>query len=63
LDALAPLADRLDGYHLYLAARADLLRRGGGGDVAGAADERALSLTDNPAERRLLEQRLSDANH
>jgi RNA polymerase sigma-70 factor (ECF subfamily) len=63
LDALAPLADRLDGYHLYHAARAEMLRRLGRGDEARAADERALSLTDNPAERRLLEQRLSDANH
>jgi RNA polymerase sigma-70 factor (ECF subfamily) len=63
LDALAPLADRLDGYHLYHAARAEMLRQLGRGDEARAADERALSLTDNPAERRLLEQRLSDANH
>jgi RNA polymerase sigma-70 factor (ECF subfamily) len=62
LDALAPLADRLDGYHLYHAARAEMLRRLGRGGEARAADERALSLTDNPAERRLLEQRLSDAD-
>jgi RNA polymerase sigma-70 factor (ECF subfamily) len=62
LDALAPLADRLDGYHLFHAARAEMLRRLGRGEEARAADERALSLTDNPAERRLLEQRLSDAD-
>jgi RNA polymerase sigma-70 factor (ECF subfamily) len=62
LDALAPLADRLDGYHLFHAARAEMLRRLGRGGEARAADERALSLTDNPAERRLLEQRLSAAD-
>ncbi|HJP70933.1 MAG TPA: sigma-70 family RNA polymerase sigma factor [Candidatus Limnocylindria bacterium] len=59
LQALAPLAERLDGYHLFHAARAEMLRRLGRSDEARAADQRALSLTDNPAERRLLEERLS----
>lgn len=58
LAAIEPSADRLDGYHLFHAARAELLRRLGRIDEARAANERALSLTDNPAERRLLLQRL-----
>jgi RNA polymerase sigma factor (sigma-70 family) len=58
LDALAPLAERLDGYHLYHAARGELLRRVGRTDEARDADRRALALTDNPAERRLLVERL-----
>ena len=55
LDALAPA---LDGYHLYHATRAELLRAQG--DAAGArvADARALALTANPAERALLTTRL-----
>jgi len=58
LAATEPLAERLGNYHLYHAARAELLRRLGRHDESRAANERALSLTDNPAERRLLEQRL-----
>ena len=58
LASLDPLADRLDGYHLYHAARGELLRRRGRLDEARAADRRALELTENPAERRLLEERL-----
>jgi RNA polymerase sigma-70 factor (ECF subfamily) len=61
LAELEPLAERLDGYHLYHAARADLLRRLGRADDARAADARALELTDNPAERRLLAERLGQA--
>jgi len=58
LAELTPLAERLDGYHLFHAARADLLRRLGRAGEARIADERALTLTDNPAERQLLEGRL-----
>ena len=58
LAALEPLAERLDGYHLFHAARAEMLRRLGRSDEARDADRRALELTDNPAEQRLLEQRL-----
>jgi len=58
LAELEPLAERLDGYHLYHAARAEMLRRLGRPEDARDADRRALSLTDNPAERRLLEGRL-----
>jgi len=59
LAALAPLADRLDAYHLYHAARGVLLRRLGRVEEARAAERRALPLTANPAERRLLEERLN----
>jgi RNA polymerase sigma factor (sigma-70 family) len=58
LAALDPLRDRLDNYHLYHAARGELLRRLGRTDDARAADHRALKLTENPGERRLLEERL-----
>ncbi len=59
LDALDPLAARLAGYHLFHASRASLLRRLGREEEAAIADRRALTLTDNPAERRLLAGRLA----
>ena len=46
-------------YHLFHATRAELLRDLGRPDEARAADRRALELTDNPAERALLERRLA----
>ncbi len=55
VDALS--AD-LDGYHLFHATRAELLRGAGRPAEAALADARALSLTDNTAERRLLQTRL-----
>jgi RNA polymerase sigma factor (sigma-70 family) len=58
LDEIDPLAARLDAYHLFHAARGELLRRLGRLEEAREADHRALSLTDNPAERRLLAMRL-----
>ena len=58
LDEIEPLAARLDGYHLFHAARGELLRRLGRVDESRHADRRALALTDNPAERRLLEARV-----
>ena len=61
LEALAAVGSRLDGYHLFHAARAELLRRMGDIDEAARANRRALELTDNPAERRLLEARLAAA--
>ncbi|MCV0402768.1 MAG: RNA polymerase sigma factor [Chloroflexi bacterium] len=61
LAEVEPLADRLGSYHLFHAARAELLRRSGRGEDARAADERALELTDNPAERQLLEARIRQA--
>ena len=52
------LADRLDGYHLFHATRAELLTALGRDDEADAANARALALTANDAERRLLTTRL-----
>ncbi len=52
------LADRLAGYHLVHATRAELLRLLGRDAEAADADARALALTDNPAEQRLLRTRL-----
>jgi RNA polymerase sigma-70 factor (ECF subfamily) len=53
------LADDLERYHLFHATRAELLRELGRTEEARAADRRALELTDNPAERALLQRRLS----
>ena len=58
LAALEGIGARLDSYHLFHAARGELLRRLDRLDEARVADRRALELTDNPAERRLLEERL-----
>ena len=59
LAAVDALAAALDRYHLFHATRAELLRDLGRADEARAADVRALALTDNPAERALLESRLA----
>jgi len=59
LAALDPLAARLADYHLYHAARGLLLRRLGRIEEARETERRALALTANPAERRLLEERLA----
>ena len=53
------LAAALDGYYLFHATRAELLRDLGREVEARAALSRALELTANPAERALLQQRLS----
>jgi RNA polymerase sigma-70 factor (ECF subfamily) len=58
LAELDQLAGALDGYHLYHATRAELLRAAGHPDAARTADERALALAANPAEIDLLRQRL-----
>jgi RNA polymerase sigma-70 factor (ECF subfamily) len=50
----------LERYHLFHAARADLLRRSGCGREAIVAYGRALELATNPVERRFLERRLSE---
>jgi RNA polymerase sigma-70 factor, ECF subfamily len=55
IDALAGL----DTYHLYHAARADLLRRLGAPAEAATAYRRALALTANAVERAYLERRLA----
>jgi RNA polymerase sigma-70 factor, ECF subfamily len=48
----------LDQYHLFHAARADMLRRLGQGECASKAYRRALDLTTNAVERGYLERRL-----
>jgi len=55
LDAIDVLD--LDGYHLFHAARADLLRRLGRHAEAAEAYDAALSQVGNAAERRFLEDR------
>jgi RNA polymerase sigma-70 factor (ECF subfamily) len=57
LDALEP---QLSGYHLYHAAKADLLRRLGRLDDAAAAYRRALDLASNRSERAFLGRRLAE---
>ncbi|MEH1128023.1 RNA polymerase sigma factor [Micromonospora sp. CPCC 206061] len=59
MDELDTLAGDLDGYHLYHATRAELLRQLGQPERARAADVRALELTANPAEQAVLQQRLT----
>jgi RNA polymerase sigma factor (sigma-70 family) len=51
------LAEALDGYHAYHAARADLLRRHGRSGESQAAYDRAIALAGNPAERAYLTRR------
>jgi RNA polymerase sigma-70 factor (ECF subfamily) len=58
LEEIEKLAEVLDRYSLYHAARAELLREFGRIEEAKHADDRALSLTDNPAERLLLRHRI-----
>lgn len=52
------VADRLSGYHLLHATRAQLLTALGDHAAARVANERALALTNNPAEQQLLRSRL-----
>jgi RNA polymerase sigma-70 factor, ECF subfamily len=59
LALMEPLANELDRYHLFHAARADLLRRSGRIAEAKLAYQRALELVINPIERRYLLRRLS----
>ncbi|NES16695.1 RNA polymerase sigma factor [Micromonospora sp. PPF5-17] len=51
------LAEVLDGYHAFHAARADLLRRLGRSGESRAAYDRAIGLAGNPAERAYLTRR------
>jgi RNA polymerase sigma-70 factor (ECF subfamily) len=60
LSLLNELAEELDGYHLFHAARADLLRRAGSFTDAKQSYERALPLVTNDSERRFLERRLRE---
>ena len=59
LAMIEPLAERLDSYQPFHAARADLLRRLHRAGDAAAAYQRAIELTTNAAELRFLESRLA----
>jgi len=59
LDEIEPLSADLGGYHLFHALRASLLATLGRPDEAREANERALALAANPAERELLTRGLS----
>ncbi|GAA1934752.1 RNA polymerase sigma factor [Microbacterium aoyamense] len=59
LAELDAIASELAGFHLWHAVRAAVLREAGRPDEAMAEDVRALELTANEAERRLLRARLS----
>jgi RNA polymerase sigma-70 factor (ECF subfamily) len=50
----------LEEYHLFHAARADLLRRTASMDEAAKSYRRALELVTNESERRFLERRLKE---
>jgi RNA polymerase sigma-70 factor (ECF subfamily) len=58
--ALVEAIDGLEGYHLWHAARADLLRRLGRSEDARSAYTRALDLARSTPERRFLERRLAE---
>jgi RNA polymerase sigma-70 factor (ECF subfamily) len=60
LTLMEPLADELDRYHLFHAARAELLRRSGRTSEAELAYRRALELATNPVERKYLMGRASE---
>jgi RNA polymerase sigma-70 factor (ECF subfamily) len=62
LEALGELEQQemLDRYQPFHAARADLLRRAGRKEEAAAEYRRALELTNNAAEQRFLESRLTE---
>jgi RNA polymerase sigma-70 factor (ECF subfamily) len=59
LDALAA-DETMQSYHLYFAARADLLRRAGRREEAKAAYREAQRLVGNEPERRYLAKRLAE---
>ncbi len=54
------LATELDSYHLFHAARADLLRRIGALEDATQSYTRALEIVTNDSERRFLKRRLRE---
>lgn len=58
LTATEGLGEDLDGYHIFHASRGEILRRAGRLDEARAELERAVDLAANPAEQRLLSERL-----
>ncbi|PSB16784.1 RNA polymerase subunit sigma-24 [Phormidesmis priestleyi ULC007] len=60
LALLDGLATELNGYHLFHAARADLLRRVGALEAAAQSYMQALALVTNDSERRFLDRRLHE---
>ena len=60
IELLDRLTTELEGYHLFHAARADLLRRIGALEKAAQSYKRALTLVINNSERRFLERRLRE---
>jgi RNA polymerase sigma-70 factor (ECF subfamily) len=60
LTLCAEVAEPLDGYHLFHAARADFLRRLGRRAEAAAAYRAAIERTQGAAERRYLASRLAE---
>lgn len=61
MDALARNGD-LENYHIFHAARAELLRRGGLREDAAKSYSRALELVTNDSERRYLQKRLKEVS-
>jgi RNA polymerase sigma-70 factor (ECF subfamily) len=61
LDELSAAGD-LETYHLFHAARADLLRRLGSPEEAAKSYRQALALVTNDTERRFLERRLREVS-
>src|ERR1700728_2235165 len=59
IDSLGSCGE-LDSYHLYHAARADLLRRMGRNREARESYQRGLALTSNAVELRYLRRRISE---
>lgn len=62
LSLVDALADELDGYYLFHAARADLLRRLDRRPEAARAYRRALESVTNRTERAYLERRLTEVS-
>ena len=60
--ALLDTIDGLEGYHLYHAARADLLRRLDRNTEAAESYSRSLDLATSEPERRFLEGRLAEVS-
>ena len=62
LRLIAELEGALSEYHLFHAARADLLRRSGSNGDATSSYRKALALVTNESERRFLEKRLREVS-
>jgi RNA polymerase sigma-70 factor (ECF subfamily) len=60
LVALDAISSDLDTYHLFHAARGDMLRRLGDREGARSAFERARAFASNDADGRFLEQQMRD---